>query len=217
MEYQDIENEKSKFNGMIDDEAAYLLSLAKKDKVPFKKVSNFQYGDVYTIVKIVHIFIKNENKVSAIVGDETGHCILSLWDNHVDFGYALKEGDVIQISNGFVRNRIRGKEINVGKFGMIDKSDKKIMTHIRFGKKLGIFNIKGDLIKKYSTQMYIDDFEHFMCQIKMDDFDVILLDDRVKDIQKYNEQDPLQILWVHQNSHGKIYADECSVIRFDNR
>jgi len=54
----------------------------------------------------------------AVVGDETGTVILSLWEGQI--GQAVS-GDVLQVNNGYVslvRGRIR---LNVGKYGSLEK------------------------------------------------------------------------------------------------
>ncbi len=54
----------------------------------------------------------------AVVGDETGTVILSLWETQIG---AVGNGDVVQVNNGYVslvRGRIR---LNVGKYGSLEK------------------------------------------------------------------------------------------------
>src|SRR3989304_7928992 len=54
----------------------------------------------------------------AVVGDEPGTVILSLWEGQI--GQAVS-GDVLQVNNGYVslvRGRIR---LNVGKYGSLEK------------------------------------------------------------------------------------------------
>ena len=53
------------------------------------------------------------------VGDETGSITLVLWDDKI---VPLKDGDALQIVNGFVSS-FRGKwRINVGKYGEVTKT-----------------------------------------------------------------------------------------------
>jgi len=54
----------------------------------------------------------------AIVGDETGTVILSLWEAQIGSAGA---GDVLQVTNGYV-SLVRGRmRLNVGKYGSLDK------------------------------------------------------------------------------------------------
>jgi replication factor A1 len=56
----------------------------------------------------------------AVVGDETGTVIMSLWDDQID---AVNEGDVLSIQNGYV-SLVRGHmRLNVGKYGAFTKSE----------------------------------------------------------------------------------------------
>ncbi len=59
----------------------------------------------------------------AMVGDETGTILLSLWQDQIG---SVKEGDVMSIENGYV-SLVRGHmHLNVGKYGKMTKSDKEI-------------------------------------------------------------------------------------------
>lgn len=59
----------------------------------------------------------------AVIGDDTGTILLSLWEEQIS---NVAESDVIQITNGYVSlvPRRRGcMHLNVGKYGSISKSD----------------------------------------------------------------------------------------------
>ena len=59
----------------------------------------------------------------AVVGDETGTVILSLWEAQIGQADA---GDVLQVNNGYVslvRGRIR---LNVGKYGTLEKVAREV-------------------------------------------------------------------------------------------
>lgn len=59
----------------------------------------------------------------AIVGDETGTVILSLWEAQT--GQA-DTGDVLQVTNGYV-SLVRGRmRLNVGKYGSLEKVEKDV-------------------------------------------------------------------------------------------
>jgi len=54
----------------------------------------------------------------AVVGDETGTVILSLWEAQIGQAGA---GDVLQVNNGYV-SLVRGRmRLNVGKYGSLEK------------------------------------------------------------------------------------------------
>ena len=56
----------------------------------------------------------------ALVGDETGTVLMTLWDENIDrFGI----GDVVEIENGYAGTFRGSLRLNVGKYGTIDKKD----------------------------------------------------------------------------------------------
>ncbi|MFQ6013355.1 MAG: single-stranded DNA-binding protein, partial [Thermoplasmata archaeon] len=61
--------------------------------------------------------------VEAVVGDETGTVILTLWGDQID---GVVQDEVLDIDNGYV-SLVRGHmRLNVGKYGSFKKSDKEI-------------------------------------------------------------------------------------------
>ena len=55
--------------------------------------------------------------VDALVGDETACIYLNLWDDNID---KVKEGDVLNIKNGYV-NLLRGyMRLNIGRYGSFE-------------------------------------------------------------------------------------------------
>ena len=59
----------------------------------------------------------------ALVGDETGSLLLTLWDDNID---SVNVDDVIDIANGYV-NLFRGSmRLNIGRFGSFNPSEEVI-------------------------------------------------------------------------------------------
>ena len=59
----------------------------------------------------------------AVVGDETGTVILSLWEGQI--GQAVS-GEVVQVNNGYV-SLVRGRmRLNVGKYGSLEKVAREV-------------------------------------------------------------------------------------------
>lgn len=54
---------------------------------------------------------------NAIVEDESGKIILSLWNDDID---KVKEGDKIKITNGYVSEFNGDKQLTAGKFGKLE-------------------------------------------------------------------------------------------------
>jgi len=67
---------------------------------------------------------ETEHRVAeALVGDETGCILLTLWDEAID---EVSVNDVIDIKNGYV-NTFRGSmRLNVGKYGTREKIEEEI-------------------------------------------------------------------------------------------
>ncbi len=207
----EIRKEIEKFNGLLDRETAYLLVMEKKGKLKRKKIKDLKKGKASLIAKIESIGRKRENFINMVIGDETGHCILKLWDYLTNIAKYLKEGDIIRIANGWIKKGVYGTEINVGKYGIIEKLNGRIETKLEFGIKEGIFNLKGVLRKKYPTNVYFQNKEKFVAKIFLDEHEILLFDERARDIQKFKEGDEVVLFWLYKGN--KIYATDFSRIK----
>ncbi len=59
----------------------------------------------------------------ALVGDETGCVYLTLWDDNIE---KVKEGDTINVKNGYV-NLFRGNiRLNIGRYGTLELSEQAL-------------------------------------------------------------------------------------------
>jgi len=67
---------------------------------------------------------QTEHRVSeALVGDETGSLLLTLWDNQID---QLSVGDVFEIKNGFTSIFRGSLRLNLGRYGTAEKVEMEI-------------------------------------------------------------------------------------------
>ncbi len=65
----------------------------------------------------------SKDLVEAVVGDETGTVIMTLWDDQID---RVAQDNVLDIENGYV-SLVRGHmRLNVGKYGSFKESDGEI-------------------------------------------------------------------------------------------
>ncbi len=99
-----------------------------KDLTPNTKKAN-------VLAKVVSIgepkeipsrFGEAKKVAEAVIGDETGTILLSLWQDQIG---TLKENDVIAIENGFISlvpRRMGKMHLNVGRYGTLTKSDEKV-------------------------------------------------------------------------------------------
>jgi replication factor A1 len=68
------------------------------------------------------------HKVSdAMVGDETGCIYLTLWDDNIE---KVKEGDTINVKNGYI-NLFRGNmRLNIGRYGTLEMAEQAIAGEV---------------------------------------------------------------------------------------
>ena len=59
----------------------------------------------------------------ALVGDETGTILLTLWDDTIE---SVSEGDVVNINNGYVRLFRGSMRLNIGRFGTLEASEEDV-------------------------------------------------------------------------------------------
>jgi replication factor A1 len=110
-------------------------STAEHAPAEAKKVSGLtpQSKNVNILVKVVSVGEPKEipnrfggepkRVAEAVVGDETGTVILSLWQDQIG---SVQVNDVLYIENGYV-SLVQGHiRLNVGKYGKMTKSDKDI-------------------------------------------------------------------------------------------
>ena len=90
----------------------------------------------------------------AVIGDETGTVVLSLWEGQID---NVAANDVVVIDNGFtslVRGHLR---LNVGKYGSISKSDEQLAE---VNTRVDISAIEHEREPRYTSSGYSGRSEH---------------------------------------------------------
>ncbi len=103
----------------------------------------------------VRVVSMGERKVAdALVGDETGCILMTLWDDDTT-KYA--EGDVVQVTNGYVSVFRGSMRLSAGKYGTAEKieedipevdsennlSDREVEERRRFGRGSGSYRQRG--------------------------------------------------------------------------
>lgn len=106
-----------------------------KDPAVYVKVGDLKPGfvNINTIVKVVNvgsprvIFSRRDRSerqiADALVGDETGSIILTLWEKQIR---EIKAGDTLEIRNGYTSLFKGSLRLNVGGKGILEKVDKEI-------------------------------------------------------------------------------------------
>ncbi|MCD6481037.1 MAG: hypothetical protein J7L31_02030 [Thermoplasmata archaeon] len=194
------------FGNLIDEETAKMLAMEKRGERRGSRIKELREGKTW-LYGVVEKIAKEENPLLAVLGDETGHCILKIWEETYD----ITEGDVIKIVNAWVKRGMRGMEVNVGKYGRIVKMEGSIETKIVFGKEEGLFNLRGTVERIYPTQVYLGKNETFVRKIIVDREEIYLLDEMAKEMNRFKENEEIVLLWLHERN-GRIYGDEVSMI-----
>ncbi len=87
--------------------------VAKVVKKPTERIVSSQYDQA------------SHRLSEALIADETGAINLILWDDNVD---KVNEGDTIVVNNGYVKV-FRGRmQLNIGKYGSLEKSEEEIKS-----------------------------------------------------------------------------------------
>ena len=131
-----IEQKLTQLSGLISREgAAHIVANEQGNKL-FEQVSgrlqvkNILTGmrNVEAVCKVQRIFEAREFQkgerqgkvLSMFVGDETGTIRLVLWNEQVDKVNKLKEGDIVKVSNAYVRDNNGRKELHLGEKGVLE-------------------------------------------------------------------------------------------------
>lgn len=129
-EYE-ISERRKKYGDLLSDDAIAYMIVDEYGRNPgnWVKVKDLIDGvNVSLIVTITNIeetkIRKNDRDLrlrKIKVEDETGECILTLWNEELDNYKDLKIGEKIKIINCFVRSNNFGIQLSLGKWGVIIK------------------------------------------------------------------------------------------------
>jgi len=155
-----IKEKEAEFSGLISLEGAAHIVAKELGLNLLQRVSKeLKIGNVLSGMnnvnlkgKVVKIFEprefeKNGKKgkvVNLMLADETGQIRLSLWNEQVKLVEEgqIKEGEVIEITNGYTKDDgLGGCELRLGKNGMIKLSDAKIDVEVGTTKRMKISDL----------------------------------------------------------------------------
>ncbi|MCD6468679.1 MAG: hypothetical protein J7L32_05175 [Thermoplasmata archaeon] len=217
-------------DGLLDDEAIALLILdemgrnkkhisAIKDLKPDEECTVF--GKVVSIDEPLEFKRRNGSKgrvVNIKIADNTGSCILALWDDDVDLvGSTIQVGSTIKVVNGYTKERNSEIEVNVGRWGSIEvePSDAPIISNHSENQ------IKGRVVKKEGTRPYFKDNGEFgfvrtvMLENEEGLKKIILWGEHTKTIESIDIGEKIVITNVHRklnNGCNEIHVNSRSVI-----
>ncbi|MGC8672803.1 MAG: OB-fold nucleic acid binding domain-containing protein [Thermoplasmata archaeon] len=127
----EIIERRKQYNDLLSDDAIAYMIVDEYGRNPgnWVKVKDLIDGvNVSLIVTITNIeetkIRKNDRDLrlrKIKVEDETGECILTLWNEELDNYNDLKIGEKIKIINCFVRSNNFGIQLSLGKWGVIIK------------------------------------------------------------------------------------------------
>jgi len=193
---------------LFDEETAGLLIIDKlgrnnENLIKIKDVKNKKECTI--IAKITKIkqqrtyTSKNGSKgkvANLEISDDTGTCNLVLWNKDVELlkNKELKEGDVVKIINGYIKDGYNGLEINIGKYGLIEiQKDKEIKVQ----KKKDF--LEGKILKIESTKPFFKDngeygfVTNIKIQSKNQEKKITIWDKKVKEIQNFKIGENIKI------------------------
>ncbi|GBE55076.1 MAG TPA: hypothetical protein ENH28_03300 [Euryarchaeota archaeon] len=95
------------------------------------KISQLSHGmqDVDIVCKVLRIFGLREFErsdgntgkvVNLLVSDETGVARVTLWDENTDIVDGIKEGDILEVTRGYVKVRNEMADVNVGRYSTVN-------------------------------------------------------------------------------------------------
>jgi len=229
---EEIKNLKEEYDDLIDEETLALLIVDdlgrnQENVCKIKDITSgtecIVFGKVTRINEARSFNRKNGMNVRVInleISDETGTCGLVLWNKDVDLvkNKTIKKNSNLKIINGYVKDGYNGIELNLGRYGLIEVSEEEIDV-----KKPSVKEdaIKGEIIDVQPSKAFFrDDGEFgFVTKLKLktddDTKEITIWDEKVKEIQKYEEGDKIEIsnidnrkkngvVELHLNGRGKI-------------
>lgn len=225
-----IQEEIDAYGGLIDEDAAALIVVDKhcRNLLPLTPISALAPGVDATLYAVVeHVGDIREfsggRVVNSVISDETGRCVLVLWDTDVDLVAAGKitEGDVIKVINGYVKEGFHGIEVNVGRWALveinpadapdIEPSDEPTPLQ---DIDQGVVNVRATIRDIGSTQVYFTSGgETFTARVTLSDATgertLVVWNELAKQLQQYEPGDVLMARRAYVKN-GELHAGDIS-------
>jgi replication factor A1 len=226
-----IKQRQKEYNFLFDKKTTALMIIDElgRNKKSIKKINDINPGDECTIeaevknIGAIREFKRKNGRIGRVINltleDQTGSCNLAIWDRKIQTlkEKQIKNNDTIRVINGYVKNGYHGIEINLGRWGLIEKTENgKEKTEEKNTK------IKGIITDIKSTRSFIrnnGDFG-FISEItlknKKQKYQISVWDQKVKEIQQYNIGDVLEIEKYDtraKNGNTEIHLNGKSIIK----
>ncbi|KGK98520.1 replication factor A [Methanococcoides methylutens] len=163
-----VDEKVDQMSGLCDTKTAAMLVAhdlgvtdTAKEVIKIKDITP-EIGNVNFVAKVVSVFdVREFNRNdgttgrvgNVMVADETGSIRLTLWDERAELikNGSVEVGDCMEIS-GYAKDGYSGTEINIGKYGVMNKTDQEIevrldsqkISEIKDG--MGDINVSGKLL-----------------------------------------------------------------------
>jgi len=233
---QEFKNEIKKIlldsDELFDEKTAALLIVDKlgRNNENISKIKDIKNKKECTIIgKITKIKKQREytskngfvgKVINLEISDDTGNCNLVLWNKDVDLvkNKKIKEGSIVKIINGYIKEGYNGLEINIGRYGLIEiKEDKKI----KIQEKKNV--VEGELIEIESTRPFFRDSGEYgfvtniKIQSKNKEKKLTIWDEKVKEIQNFKVGEKIRIENIdikNKNGTQEIHLNStCKIIK----
>jgi replication factor A1 len=163
-----VDEKVDQMSGLCDTKTAAMLVAhdlgvtdTAKEVIKIKDITP-EIGNVNFVAKVVSVFdVREFNRNdgttgrvgNVMVADETGSIRLTLWDERAELikNGSVEVGDCMEIS-GYAKDGYSGTEINIGKYGVMNKTEQEIevrldsqkISEIKDG--MGDINVSGKLL-----------------------------------------------------------------------
>jgi len=198
------------YDELIDEDTAALFIVDKigQNKENFCKIKELENKmECAVIGKITKINETREFKrkngtngrvINLEISDETGSCLLVLWDKDVELveNKTLELNSNVKVINGYVKDGYNGLELNLGRWGLIKKIDEEQVPEV---KKTQEDKISGEITDIKPTKPFFRDNGEFgfVTKIQLQTSNrvkqITLWDEKVKEMQQYKIGDKLEI------------------------
>lgn len=207
-----ISKMRKECDALLDDDtiALFIIDELGRNNLNIYEINNLKPGIEATIFGIIISIeesrtFKRKNGtfgkvVNLEINDESGSCYLVLWDEDADLisNGKIRIGTNVKVVNGYVKEGMKGLEINIGRFGMIVVEPEDMpKIDCKAGKDLN--RINGMIIEIQPTRPFFKESGDFgfVTNISLETDDgvknLVLWDNKVKEIQNYKVGDKISI------------------------
>ncbi len=209
---EEIKKREKEYDNLLDEDTIALMIVDElgRNKQNKFKINQLEpglectvFGEITKINKMRNFNRKNGSTGRVInleITDEEGTCGLALWDKDVELvkNKKIQKGTSVKIINGYIKDGFNGLEINVGRWGLIEIQSEN-MLDLKKEEPSENKKIKGKVIQIEPTRAFFKDNGEFgfVTNIKVETKDdvkkITIWDKKVKEIQKLNQGDPIEL------------------------